>query len=95
MKKVKFMLAAITIFAVVGGALAFKAKTFSVAFCTLDDTPVTAGSVLPIGACPIVTLSTTTINPIVDFINATPVLNPQDPDYCKKVTCPALRLIEN
>jgi len=35
MKKVKFMLTAITVFAVVGGALAFKAKKFSTnLYCT-------------------------------------------------------------
>jgi hypothetical protein len=40
MKKVKIMLTAITVFAVVGGALAFKAKNFtSSLFCTSQATP--------------------------------------------------------
>lgn len=34
MKKVKVMLTAITVLAVVGGALAFKASKFTAAFCT-------------------------------------------------------------
>jgi hypothetical protein len=34
MKKAKIFLTAITVFAVVGGALAFKAKTFGQQFCT-------------------------------------------------------------
>jgi hypothetical protein len=34
MKKVKVMMTAIGILAVVGGALAFKARTYSAAFCT-------------------------------------------------------------
>jgi hypothetical protein len=34
MKKAKIFLSAIAVFAVVGGALAFKAKTFGQAFCT-------------------------------------------------------------
>jgi hypothetical protein len=40
MKKVKIMLTAITVFAVVGGALAFKAKNFtSSLFCTSEAAP--------------------------------------------------------
>jgi uncharacterized protein YxeA len=48
MKKAKIMLTAITVFAVVGGALAFKAKTFSSSniFCSKQQnvcvTPTTA-----------------------------------------------------
>lgn len=39
MKKAKFLLASIAIFAVVGGALAFKAKQFGNVYCgnTCDD----------------------------------------------------------
>lgn len=95
MTKIKFMLALISIFAYLGGALAFKAKKFGIVFCTLDDTPVTTGSVLPMGACLNSTPSTTTYDPRINFINATPLENPLDPDYCKKVTCPAFRLINN
>jgi len=36
MKRVKIMLAAITIITVVGSALAFKAKTFNQCYCTRD-----------------------------------------------------------
>jgi hypothetical protein len=34
MKKAKIMLTAITVLAIVGGALAFKAKKFSIDYCT-------------------------------------------------------------
>lgn len=37
MKRVKIMLTAITVFAVVGGALAFKAKKFGIDYCTKDS----------------------------------------------------------
>jgi hypothetical protein len=47
MKKVKIMLTAITVMAVVGGALAFKAAKFNtVVFCTTEAAP---------GACTVVT----------------------------------------
>jgi hypothetical protein len=34
MKKAKIMLLSLTIFAIVGGVLAFKAKSFNASFCT-------------------------------------------------------------
>jgi hypothetical protein len=37
MKKVKIMLVAITVFAVVGGALAFKAKSFTTRLYLISD----------------------------------------------------------
>ena len=40
MKKIKIMLAAIAVLAVVGGALAFKAKKGKVVYCTTVNEPV-------------------------------------------------------
>ena len=38
MKKVKLMVTGIAVLAIVGGALAFKAKTYGQAFCTAPET---------------------------------------------------------
>jgi hypothetical protein len=53
MKKVKIMLASVVLFAAVGGALAFKAKSFGVGYCKGE--PYVQG--IAQSACPIGTLS--------------------------------------
>jgi hypothetical protein len=84
MKKVKIMLTALAVVAVVGGALAFKAKTFGQTFCIGD--PYVDG--IAVSACPNAVLSTTV--GAEDAFYATPTDNPQG---CEEIQCPSTVLI--
>jgi hypothetical protein len=57
MKKVKIMLMSIAVLAVVGGALAFKAKKFSVAYCHGTTSTLLTSEVIP--------ATTTTTDPLI------------------------------
>jgi len=57
MKKGKIMLSAITVLAILGGALAFKAKTFSQAYCV----DITVNFPNTNGTCPFPLAGTTTL----------------------------------
>ncbi len=96
MKKAKIMLMTLAVFAVLGAALAFKAKTFNAAFCT--KTFVAGGP-----ATSICDLTTTLPNRVVvagtPTIYATSLDKDGDPitttTQCEEaqLPCPAVRLI--
>jgi hypothetical protein len=67
MKKLKYMLLSLALIAVVGGALAFKAK-FSTTYCTA---PVNTDGSCP-AACPAFTANSTIANAITSFCTTVP-----------------------
>lgn len=77
MKKAKIFLSAIAVFAIVGGALAFKAKTFGLPFCT----KVIAGGP---GTCQASFIGKVDPNKVTSFYY-TPTENPA---ACGQVDCP-------
>ena len=94
MKKVKIMLMSIAVLAVVGGALAFKAKAFNQFYCYENlNHFVPANAVGGVGACPLVIQSSKDEEPS-RFIFAT--INPDpngNPAACTTITCPATSLV--
>ena len=99
MKKVKIMLLSIALLAIVGGALAFKAK-FDATFCTMDPIVFTDPTTAPDDACPlIVNIETTTIGGVAAFVDETPVNVTTLPGhgtqlYCNPDDCVVLKLVQ-
>ena len=75
MKKVKIMLLSLALFAVVGAALAFKAK-FNVKYCTTATVQIAGVWKCPVsGKCPNLLInSTTTVDVVPIFCTTTPVV---------------------
>lgn len=82
MKRVKIMLLSLALFAVVGGALAFKAK-YNIKFCTA---PTEVGKACTqVAACPnLVVNSTTTNDAGIQFVCTT---TPQDGQCPTNIKC--------
>lgn len=96
MKKIKIMLMSVLVLAVVGGALAFKAKKFDVLYCSKDVTPPAIGqTILAKGNCILPIETSTTVNdPSLGFGSFYITLAP-DGENCvfeDTDTCPAFYL---
>jgi hypothetical protein len=89
MKKVKIMFMSIAVLAVVGGALAFKAK-FNQPICTMDPgiDPTTVTNTL---ACPVVPATLTIPNPEAPVLTTNPALTltyiVAGKTYCTPTAC--------
>jgi hypothetical protein len=93
MKKAKIMLLTLAVFAVLGAALAFKAKTFQTKFCS--TTRVLDANLAKTNVCPLFTTSTTAIGVVNRYatsikLDGLPVTIADD---CQQVECPKVRLI--
>lgn len=84
MKKIKIMLSAIAVLAIVGGALAFKAQKFGTAYC--KGIATNQGETGTFGSCP--TLVDSKIAGDQYFL-ATPLGNNTD---CSTLSCQAINL---
>jgi hypothetical protein len=67
MKRIKFMLTSLALFAVVGGALAFKAR-FATSYCTA---PTVANQACNIQTCPNLVVNSTTVGANAAFVCTT------------------------
>jgi hypothetical protein len=83
MKKAKIFLSAIAVFAVVGGALAFKAKTFSDQFCTRAENNAGVCEAAYIGQ----------IDPVKG--NAIYYTTTDNPSGCAQAQCTSTTLLTN
>jgi hypothetical protein len=90
MKKVKIMLMSMAVIAIIGGALAFKAK-YTQAFCTLTGIELPSGGYTydtQADCVSVLNVETTDIRQFPAF--TTPTFNP---DECELVTCTTFNFI--